>query len=100
LAAPTQAEVFRSDLAVKLRGASYGSEADRRALLADVRRHRDDHLLRLRAYEAMEARDYPHPEALTGADLDQYLVLRGGVRSERFWVEWLDEYLTAHQETP
>jgi hypothetical protein len=41
-------------------------------------------------------RDYPDPASLTGPDLDQYLVLRGGIRLEEFWVDWLTEYLEAH----
>ena len=28
--------------------------------------------------------------------LDQYLVLRGGIRLEEFWTDWLTEYLEAH----
>ena len=92
LATPSEAEPMRSDLAVKMRGAAYG---DRAALLDHVAATRAEHAARLRAYEAMALRDYPDPDALTGADLDRYLVLRGGVHLERFWVEWLDEYLEA-----
>ena len=55
---------------------------------------------RLAAYRAWCDRDYPDPPALTGPDLDQYLVLRGGIRLEEFWVDWLTEYLHAHEETP
>ena len=86
---------LRSELAVKLRGASYGD----RAAVLDV----------VRATPApttppgstttgsCEQRDYPAPRApSTGADLDQYLVLRGGIRLEEFWVDWLTEYLEAH----
>ncbi len=96
LAAPAEVETsFRSDLAVRLRGASYG---DRAALLSEVRRHRAEHAARLAGYEQMSARDYPAPAALSGADLDQYLVLRGGVRLEQFWVDWLEECLSAHDD--
>jgi DNA-binding PadR family transcriptional regulator len=93
IAAPGPLEQTRSDLAVRLRGASYG---DRSAVLADVRHHRAEHATRLAAYNAWCARDYPDPSVLAGADLDQYLVLRGGVRLEEFWVGWLTEYLEAH----
>ena len=92
LATPSEAEPMRSDLAVKMRGAAYG---DRSALLSHVAETRTEHAARLRAYEAMVLRDYPDPAALTGSDLDRYLVLRGGVRLEQFWVAWLDEYLQA-----
>jgi DNA-binding PadR family transcriptional regulator len=93
LAAPTPTEPLRSELAVKLRGASYG---DRAAVLDVARATLDEHRLRLAHYEQLERRDHPHPETLTGHELDQYLVLRGGIRLERFWVEWLTEYLEAH----
>ena len=46
-------------------------------------------------------RDYPDPTALLSSgpslELDQYLVLRGGVLMEQTWITWLTEYLEAHQ---
>jgi DNA-binding PadR family transcriptional regulator len=97
LAEPTPMEPLRSELAVKMRGASYG---DRDAVLDVVRANLADHHARLAHYEQLEKRDHPDPEALAGHDLDTWLVLRGGIRLERFWVEWLTEYLTAHQHAP
>ena len=94
LAEPLVRESHRSDLAVRLRAASYGERA---ALLREVEGLRAEHAARLAGYEQMAATQYPRPEKLRGADLDQYLVLRGGVRMERFWVEWLTEYLSAHE---
>ena len=94
LAEPLGREQYRSDLAVKLRAASYG---DRAPLLDEVTTLRADHATRLALFEELESRDYPDPTTLEGADLDRYLVLRGGIRLERFWVEWLGEYLTAHE---
>ena len=100
LATPTPMEPQRSELAVKLRGASYG---DRAAVLEVVRAHLADHQLRLDHYLQLEQRDHgdpaTRPDALTGHALDQYLVLRGGIRIEQFWVDWLTEYLTAHTRT-
>ena len=52
-------------------------------------------LPKLAAYHQMVSEQYPHPDRLTGADLDRYLVLRGGVRLEEFWTGWLSEYLEA-----
>jgi len=97
IGAPTPAEAFRSDLAVKLRAASYG---DRAAVLAQVEQHRAEHATRLAHYEQLAARDFPDPQALTGRRLDVYLVLRGGIRLERFWVDWLTDYLDAHRPPP
>ncbi|WP_248579393.1 PadR family transcriptional regulator [Nocardioides sp. InS609-2] len=93
LAEPTPVETFRSALAVKLRGASYG---DREAVLATVRDTLADHRTRLAHYELLAKRDYPEPSLLVGHELDQYLVLRGGIGLEKFWISWLDEYLEAH----
>ena len=93
LADPTPMEAFRSEVAVKLRGASYG---DRAAVLATLRDQLADHHARLDLYRQWVTRDYPDPAVLTGRDLDRYLVLRGGVRLEEFWTSWLTECLEAH----
>ncbi len=100
LAEPAPAESFRSDLAVRLRAASYG---DRRAVLEDVAAHRAEHATRLAHYEHLAVRDFPEAVDAGAGALEQqrrdvYLVLRGGIRLERFWVEWLTEYLLAHGE--
>jgi DNA-binding PadR family transcriptional regulator len=91
---PTEAVTLRSEAAVKMRGASY---ADRGALLDRLRALRLEHGARLAHYEQLEREQFPDPGALRPADhaLDVWLVLRGGIRQERFWVEWLEEYLTA-----
>ena len=94
LAEATPLEPLRSELAVKMRGASAG---DRAAVLGVVRGNLADHQARLAHYEQLATRDHPRPERLTGRELDQYLVLRGGIRLESFWVEWLTEYLDAHE---
>src|SRR5690349_8264582 len=94
LGEPLLREVHRSDLAVKLRAATYG---DRAALLEQVATLRAEHATRRAVYEEMAATQYPNPESLEGAALDQYLVLRGGIRQEQFYVEWLGEYLEAHE---
>ncbi len=94
---PTIGNPVRSDIGVKLRGASLG---DRQAVLDDVRRLLDEHTKRHSLYEFMAARDFPDPDALRGADLDVYLVLRGGLLVEEFWIRWLTEYLDAHHADP
>jgi DNA-binding PadR family transcriptional regulator len=94
LAAPTPATPLRSDLGVKLRGASFG---DRSAVLASVRGQLADHATRLEHYRALMKRDYPAgPDGLDGLQLDQYLVLRGGILLEEGQLAWLTEYLEAH----
>jgi len=94
LEGPVPMESFRSDLAVKLRGASY---ADRTVLLANLRQAVAEHRTRLAHYKQLEREQFPDPSSLDGASKDQWLVLRGGIRLEQFWVDWLSEYLEAHQ---
>ena len=93
LATPMPMEAFRSELAVKLRGASYG---DRAVLATNLRAARADHATRLAQYEQMEHEQFPDPRALEAAQKDQWLVLRGGIGLERFWIDWITDYLHAH----
>lgn len=97
LSKPTPPDPQRSELAVKLRGASYG---DREAVLGTARDALADHEIRLAHYRHLATRDYPETETLTGQELDTYLVLRGGIRLEEFWAGWLGEYLDAHESQP
>jgi len=90
----TPRESFRSELAVKMRAASY---AERAPLLRDIECRIADHRTRLAHYESLRERDYPDPESLQGQELDHYLVLRGGLLMEQFWITWLSEYLDAHR---
>ena len=65
-----------------------------------VRARLADHHTRLEHYRLLMKRDYPVPpdrSALAGLELDQYLVLRGGILMEETWIAWLTEYLEAHQ---
>ena len=92
IGSPTPAMAMRSELAVKMRGASYG---DRAELLAHLHDLREEHRTRLAHFEQLEREQFPDPAALTGHDLDTWLVLRGGLKQEHFWIEWLGEYLGA-----
>ena len=94
---PAEPELTRSELAVKVRGASYG---DVRLVAAEVERHRDLHAERLDSYLANEKRDFPDPSRLRGAKLHQYLVLRGGISYERGAIEWCDEILESLRPRP
>ncbi|MFC5728198.1 MULTISPECIES: PadR family transcriptional regulator [Nocardioides] len=97
IAEPTILDPVRSDIVVKMRGATLG---DRTALLDDVRRQLDEHAKRHSLYESIAARDFPAPGNLRDADLDMFLVLRGGLLMEEFWIRWLTEYLDAHTDQP
>jgi DNA-binding PadR family transcriptional regulator len=96
LATPMPMEAFRSEVAVKLRGASYG---DRAAVLGNLARVRAEHATRLAHYEQLEREQFPDAGSLEGAEKDQWLVLRGGIRLEQFWIDWTTDYLHAHGET-
>ncbi len=97
IGSPTPAVTLRSELAVKMRGASYG---DRRQLLAHIRELLEDHRTRLEHFEQLEREQFPDTSGLAGHDLDLWLVLRGGIKQEQFWIEWLTEYLEKHGERP
>lgn len=92
IAEPTEAGNLRNELAVKIRAASYGDLDDVRS---EVRRHRDDHARRLEVYRLIEKRDFPAPDRLSGTELHQYLVLRGGIRVEEGFTAWCQEVLDA-----
>ncbi len=84
----TVADSRTRDLAVKIRGAAHG---DVRALNVQVTSLRSERAELLDVYRGFEKSQFPNPGALTGTDLHQYLVLRGGIRAEESAIEWLDE---------
>ena len=92
IAQPAEPEVTRSDLAVKIRGASFG---DVPAVIAEVRRHRALRAERLDAYLANEKHEFADPQRLRGRRLHQWLVLRGGIDLERTMIGWYDDVLAA-----
>jgi DNA-binding PadR family transcriptional regulator len=92
------------DIAVKLRGAVYGSENGSEnesvaALLTQIARLRAERVDTLNTYRGLEKRTFADPSVLRGAALHRYLVLRGGIRAEESAIDWLDEVAAALQET-
>jgi DNA-binding PadR family transcriptional regulator len=96
IATPTPAASLRSEIAVKMRGASYG---DRPRLLAHLRDLVAEHHTRQAHFEQLEREQFPDPTRLSGQQLDTWLVLRGGIKQEQFWIEWLSEYVEAWSPT-
>lgn len=92
LGRPSEVDVARSEIAVKIRGAGYGNP---RHVAREVRRHRTEHAVRLDAYLANEKHEFPDPARLRGRRLHQWLVLRGGIALERTLVDWYDDVLAA-----
>ncbi|MGD9620219.1 MAG: PadR family transcriptional regulator [Mycolicibacterium sp.] len=76
------------DLAVKIRGAAHGNIEALRIQVVSLRSERAE---LLDIYRGFEKRQFPDPDAVSGTDLHQYLVLRGGIRAEESAIEWLDE---------
>ncbi|NNG37784.1 PadR family transcriptional regulator [Flexivirga sp. ID2601S] len=89
---PTPGETHRSEFAVKVRAMPFG---DRAAIVADIVRQRAVHAEQLDYYVADERRHFPDPARLSDDELPAWLVLRGGIRQERGYVEWCDEMLAA-----
>lgn len=96
IATPTEVAPLRSEVAVKMRGAAYG---DRAALLDQLRGLRLEHQARLVHYEQLEREQFPGAPPATDHARDVWLVLRGGIRQERYWIDWLTDYLDAWQPT-
>ncbi|MCF6387133.1 PadR family transcriptional regulator [Mycobacterium sp. MBM] len=86
----TVADNRTRDLAVKIRACQYGSVDAVRAQAVDLRAERG---ALLDTYRGFQKRQFPDPSRLSGADLHQYLVLRGGIRAEEGAIEWLSEVL-------
>ncbi|MEH3129851.1 MAG: PadR family transcriptional regulator [Mycolicibacterium neoaurum] len=87
----TVADHRTRDLAVKIRGCEYGDiDAVREQAVA----LRADRMDLLDTYRGFEKRQFPDPARLTGTELHQYLVLRGGIRAEEGAIEWLSEVLS------
>jgi DNA-binding PadR family transcriptional regulator len=83
------------ELAVKLRGAAYGDPA---ALLEQVVALRAERAQLLDTYRGFEKKQFPDPTSLRGSALHQYLVLRGGIRTEEGTIDWLDEITAGMRE--
>ena len=76
--------------------ASYG---DRELLVAHLKDLVAEHRTRQAHFEQLEREQFPDPDSLTDQQLDTWLVLRGGIKQEQFWVEWLSDYVNAHRRS-
>lgn len=86
-----------NELAVKLRGAVHGDSAALHRQIVALRAERAE-LLTL--YRGFEQNQFAEPAALRDSALHQYLVLRGGIRTEEGTIDWLDEVSAALREPP
>lgn len=92
VSSPTELPQLRNDFGVKLRGAEHTDPATMRT---NVAQHRALHQQQLDLYHRYLHTQFPHPDQLQGRKLHQYLVLRGGIRTEEAFVDWCDEILAA-----
>ncbi|MGV0642436.1 PadR family transcriptional regulator [Mycolicibacterium sp. XJ879] len=92
----TVADNRTRELAVKVRGATYG---DVTALHAQVIALRAERVDLLNTYRGYQKRQFPNPVNLKGGALHQYLVLRGRIRAEEGAIGWLDEVAAALEAT-
>ena len=92
IATPTGMPQLRSDFGVKLRGAEHAAAGD---VIANVAEHQRLHQAQLDLYQRYMDAQFPDVSHLAGRQLHQYLVLRGGIITERAQVEWCQEILEA-----
>jgi DNA-binding PadR family transcriptional regulator len=60
-------------------------------LLPELERRRALHADKLRAYRAIEARDFPADAEATRQRRIHHLILKAGIQYEQGWVAWCDE---------
>ncbi|MFE3072508.1 PadR family transcriptional regulator [Streptomyces sp. NPDC059247] len=77
---------MRAALLLRMRAAAVVGAA---GLRAELSRHLALHQAQLAEYLEIEVRDFPVERRGTEPDRLRHLVLRGGIETERFWVEWL-----------
>ena len=93
LAEPTETQAVRSELAVKLRGASFAD--DRGAVLDVVRANLADHATRLEHFRGLREARLPRARRPDRPGT-RPVPRRAGIRLEEFWVGWLDGVPRAH----
>ncbi|GAA4660964.1 PadR family transcriptional regulator [Streptomyces chumphonensis] len=79
----------RDPLPLRVRAAAVVGSA---GLAPELRRHLELHRQRLAEYRDIERRDFP-PGRDAEPDRLRHVVLKGGIRLEHFWIEWLSEVL-------
>jgi DNA-binding PadR family transcriptional regulator len=87
IAQPAEPGLLREDLLVKVRA---GSVVDTALIIDQLRQGRAQHAERLARYEALRARDFPDPAALSREQRLRYLPLLRGLMFEAENVAWCD----------
>jgi DNA-binding PadR family transcriptional regulator len=91
---PSSPSPIKDNLLVKLFG---GHLVVPEVLVAELRKHRKLHQIRLVEYQSLEEQRYPDVEALSQKLTCEYLALRHGIQFEQGWLRWCDEAIATLQ---
>lgn len=90
IAQPSEATPIKDELLVKLFA---GYVVPSQTIIAELERHRLQHLERLSIYREIEQQYFHNPETLPIEKKFVYLTLRHGICYETEWLAWCDEAL-------
>jgi DNA-binding PadR family transcriptional regulator len=88
IAEPSTASPIKDDLLVKL---FVGYLVPQPTILAELEKHRQQHMEQLSVYQAIVQQYFQHPETFSVEARFQYMTLRNGIRYETEWLAWCDE---------
>jgi DNA-binding PadR family transcriptional regulator len=88
IAKPSSMNSVKDELLVKLFA---GHLVEKEIIIAELERHRNQHLERLSAYKQIEQKYFADPQSLDIDEKFRYLTLRNGIRYEQEWLAWCDE---------
>jgi len=87
---PTPAPDLRDELMVRMRADAVIGPL---GLEDEIERRMALHQIKLQAYRAIEARDFPATKTLSREAQIQYLILKTGIMYEESWLSWSQEAL-------
>jgi DNA-binding PadR family transcriptional regulator len=88
IAQPSSMSPVKDELLVKLFA---GHLVEKGIIIAELERHRHQHLERLSAYRQIEQKYFADPQALDLDEKFRYLTLRNGIGYEQEWLAWCSE---------
>ncbi|MBE9166541.1 PadR family transcriptional regulator [Pleurocapsales cyanobacterium LEGE 06147] len=88
IAQPSTMSPIKDELLVKLFA---GHLVEKKIIIAELERHRTQHLKRLSEYRQIEQKYFADPQTLNIDEKFRYLTLRNGIRYEQEWLAWCSE---------
>jgi len=67
---------------------------------AEIERRMEVHQTKLKAYRAIEQRDFPEDASLTREARIQHMILKTGIMYEHGWAQWCKDALKMLREVP